>query len=209
MTNYLKRLIAASVIVFALQSNAATAQSIFPEVKVPPVPDAIKVPAGNAAFIKGYAVGTQNYICQVSDIGFAWKFLGPQATLFYTFPWFNGEVAQQIATHFLSPNPLEGGTARATWQGSIDTSAVWGKAIASSPSPGIVPAIPWLLLEVVGSQAGPTGGTLFAQTTFIHRLNTTGGVIPSTGCSEAKDVGVVAFVPYTADYFFYKSTRAK
>jgi hypothetical protein len=143
MTNHLQRLITAGAIAVALQCPTAMAQSFFADVvKVPRVPLEIKVPAGNIAFVKGHAVGTQNYICQSSESGFAWKFLGPQATLFYVIPFFNGEILQQITTQFLSPNPLEGGTARATWQGSIDTSAVWAMAIGSSPSPGIVPAIP-------------------------------------------------------------------
>jgi hypothetical protein len=41
------------------------------------------------------------------------------------------------------------------------------------------------------------------RTTQIHRVNTAGGVAPSTGCSESENVGAKAFVPYTADYFFY------
>jgi len=69
---------------------------------------------------------------------------GPQATLF-------NEHGQQVITHFLSPNPDEAGTARATWQHSRDTSAVWARAIASSSDPAFVApgAIPWLLLELV------------------------------------------------------------
>jgi hypothetical protein len=34
-------------------------------------------------------------------------------------------------------------------------------------------------------------------------LNPDGGVAPATGCSVATDVGAKAFMPYTADYFFY------
>jgi hypothetical protein len=30
-----------------------------------------------------------------------------------------------------------------------------------------------------------------------------GGLAPSTGCSRPKDIGKKAFVPYTADYYFY------
>ena len=61
-----------------------------------------------------------------------------------------------------------------------------------------------LLLRVVGAQDGPTGGQMLTATTFIHRLNTSGGVAPSTGCTIPTDVGKRAFVPYTADYFFYR-----
>ena len=61
-----------------------------------------------------------------------------------------------------------------------------------------------LLLQVVGAQDGPTGGDTLSETTFIQRLNTSGGAAPSTGCTSPTDVGKQAFVPYTADYFFYK-----
>ena len=85
----------------------------------PPVPSNIQVPAGNKAFLEGHAVGTQNYICLPSgSAGFAWTFFGPQATLF-------NDHAKQVITHFLSPNPVENGTLRATWQHSRDTSTVW------------------------------------------------------------------------------------
>jgi len=55
----------------------------------------------------------------------------------------------------------------------------------------------------VGTQDGPTGGTTLSQTTFIQRVNTRGGVAPATGCDDLPDVGHKAFVPYTADYFFF------
>jgi hypothetical protein len=140
---------------------------------------------------------------------FAWTLFGPQATLFFRFKWIGGEIRQQIMTHFLSPNPAEGGTARATWQSSLDTSALWGRAIASSSDPIFVApgAIPWLLVEVVGAEQGPTGDTL-TPTTFIQRLNTSGGVQPSTGCSQST-VGSTVLVPYTTDYFFYKAGGKK
>jgi hypothetical protein len=96
---------------------------------------------------------------------------------------------------------------RATWQHSRDTSTVWAVAIASSSdsifvAPG---AIPWLLLQVVGAQDGPTGGDKLSETTFIQRLNTSGGIAPSTGCTLSTDVGKKALVPYTTDYFFDKA----
>jgi Protein of unknown function (DUF3455) len=162
----------------------------------PPVPSKIEVPAGNTAFLEGHAVGTQNYICLPSG----WTFFGPQATLF-------NDLNAQVITHFLSPNPDEGGTPRATWQHSQDTSTVWAVAIASYSTPGFVARgdIPLLLLQVVGAQDGPTGGRTLTATTFIHRLNTSGGVAPSTGCTLLSDVGKKAFVPYTADYFFYSA----
>jgi hypothetical protein len=166
------------------------------DVTPPRVPSDIEVPAGNTAFLQGHAVGTQNYICLPTG----WTFVGPQATLF-------DDLSGQVTTHFLSPNPDENGTPRATWQHSQDTSTVWAVAIASYSNPGFVARgdIPLLLLRVVGAQDGPTGGQMLTATTFIHRLNTSGGVAPSTGCTTPSDVGKRAFVPYTADYFFYRA----
>ena len=68
-------------------------------------------------------------------------------------------------------------------------------------------AVAWLLLDEVGVQKGPTGGDTLTKTTFVQRLNTKGGLAPSTGCSSLTDVGNQAFVPYTADYFFYQKAR--
>ncbi|MGH9868985.1 MAG: DUF3455 domain-containing protein [Candidatus Polarisedimenticolia bacterium] len=165
----------------------------------PPVPPGIPAPAGTEAFLAGHAIGTQNYICLPSAVGFAWTLFGPQATLF-------GEGGRQIITHFLSPNPDESGLARATWQHSRDTSAVWAFATASSSDPNFVApgAIPWLILDVVGDEDEPTGSDTLSEATAIHRVNTTGGVAPPTGCTQAADVGSRTFVPYTADYFFYR-----
>jgi hypothetical protein len=96
------------------------------------------------------------------------------------------------------------GTIRATWQ-YRDTSKVWAKVHQPNGAVTVdTKAIAWLLLDGVGSQNGPTGGDKLTGTTFVQRLNTTGGLAPSTGCSSLTDVGNTAFVPYTADYFFYK-----
>jgi len=194
-------LITSSVIALAITYSAAMAQPI----TAPPMPGNIQVPAGNVAYLKANAVGTQNYICKPTDTGYAWTLFGPQATLFFTFKLFGTDVSQQVITHFLSPNPVEGGTPRATWQSSLDTSAVWAKMKESSTDAAYVApgAIAWLLLEVVGTQKGPGGGSLLTQTTFIQRLNTSAGVAPGSGC-QASTVASTVLVPYTTDYYFYK-----
>ncbi len=174
----------------------------------PPVPPELEVPAGFTLFLKAHATGTQNYMCLPAGSGVSWKFVAPQATLFQTF---RGLPIFQASTHFLSPNVDEAGVARATWQHSFDSSRVWARATHSSSDPNYVEpgAIPWLLLEQVGTERGPTGGFLLAQTEFIQRLNTSGGVAPTTGCSQASEVGALAMVPYSADYLFYKPERAR
>ena len=172
--------------------------------RVPPVPVDIEAPAGHSAYLKGYAVGTQNFICAVTKSGtLDWTFIGPQATLFLTS---HGRPVRQGMTHFLSQNPDEVEKLRAVWQDSEDSSAVWGLAIRSSQDPAFVAAdaIPWLLLEVVGGRRGPTGGKALVHTTYIQRLNTTGGRKPATGCTMTDDIGLAKFVPYTAEYYFYR-----
>ena len=56
-----------------------------------PVPVEIEVPEGHKPFLRGHAVGTQNYMClpcpssfpsPCPSSGFAWSLVGPQATLF-------------------------------------------------------------------------------------------------------------------------------
>ena len=168
------------------------------DVTPPPVPSDVQVPAGSIAFLVGHAIGTQNYICLPSGRGFAWALFTPQATLF-------DDQQQQVITHFFSPNPFEEGKVRATWQHSRDTSTVWGQVVGQvTVTPG---AIPWLLVQIekIGAQDGPTGGDTLTATSFVQRLNTTGGVAPPTGCASFIDVGKKAFVPYTADYFFYRN----
>jgi hypothetical protein len=198
-----QKLWAAFAGVLILVLPAMTAGASQATITPPPVPANIQVPAGNKAFLAGHAVGTQNYVCLPSGSGFAFSLFTPQATLF-------NDDHRQIITHYFSPNPFESGTIRATWQSSRDTSKVWGAVSASSTDPAFVApgAIPWLLVTVVGAQAGPTGGDTLNPTTFIQRLHTSGGVAPSTGCASSTDVGSRAFVPYTADYVFYHKVRA-
>jgi len=77
----------------------------------------------------------------------------------------------------------------------------------SDPNFANTGALPCLLLESIGSQPGPSGGTILSRTRFIQRLNTRGGVAPSDGCSTPDDVGQQRLVPYSADYYFYRKTK--
>ena len=174
-------------------------------IAAPPVPAKLTVEAGHEVFLVGHASGMQNYVCLPTATGVAWKFVGPQATLFVNM--FRG-FQQQIATHFLSANPEEAGVARPTWQHSLDSSQVWGAVKESSDDANFVApgAIPWLLVRVVGKAFGPEGGSVLTKTKFIQRVNTSGGVAPATGCSQASQIGVLALVPYTTDYFFFRAT---
>lgn len=208
MTTFYSRLVLLGVLVLGSQSLVALAETRAPgRIEVPPVPDKLRVEDGHVVFLEGHAIGTQNFICLATGTNqFAWRFTGPQATLFLNT---RKGLRQQLTTHFLSANPGENGLARPTWQDSSDSSVVWGRVKDSSSDAEYVEpgAIPWLLLEAAGARLGPTHGHTLAQTTFIQRLNTHGGLMPATGCSEQAHIGAVQLVPYEADYFFYKAER--
>jgi uncharacterized protein DUF3455 len=193
-------------------------QMHFSPIPSPTTPTRITPPEGNSTFLLGHGVGTQGYVCLPTAAGGAsWTVNNarPEATLFTKI---FGEPVQ-IITHFLSPvvNPNDIGPkpprfGDVTWQSSFDSSRVWAQKAnfitagtdASCPHTG---SIDCLLLEVIGSDEGPTGGRLLTKTTFIQRLNTNGGSAPATGCSLTGDVGRQALVPYTADYFFFRNDQ--
>jgi len=183
------------------------------QVTPPPTPTDIAVPAGNSAYLVGHAFGSQGYTCLPTSTGAAaWNPTArPEATLFSDF---FGHLVQ-IITHFqsINENPKPGVTpplsGNATWQGSLDSSRVWmvkvkgidaGSDPASCPNSG---SIQCLLLQSVGNKKGATGGNLLADTTFIQRLNTSGGAVPTSICT----VGQTQLVPYTADYFFFRADK--
>jgi hypothetical protein len=189
------------------------------------VPFNIKVPAGNHAFLVGHGIGTQNYVCAPSAssaTGVAYTLFTPEATLF-------SDDSKQLITHFFSPSPTENntnpavvspdGAIRVTWQ-HRDTSIVWGRVRPADPAvPGDIGdastdaafvakgAVAWLKVTATATQEGPTGGDTLKKTTFIQRLNTSGGLAPTTGCATPADVGHQAFEPYKADYFFYTADQ--
>jgi Protein of unknown function (DUF3455) len=174
-------------------------------VNPPAVPFELRVEPPHEAFLVGHAIGSQNYVCLPSpSIGqVAWTLFTPQATLF-------GDEQEQITTHFFGPVTPGDTVVRAAWQDSRDTSTIWGRATAFSFDSAFVRpgAVPWVLLERAGSRVGPTGGDTLSRTTFIQRVNTAGGAAPPTGCDRPTDIGRSAFVPYTADYFFYRNPGA-
>jgi len=181
------------------------------QVTPPITPDTIAVPDGNSAYLVGHARGSQGYTClPTATGGTAWNPTArPEATLFADF--FGHEF--QIITHFqsINENPKPGivppRSGNATWQSSLDSSRVWMvKVKGIDPDPNVQScrnfgSIQCLLLQSVGNKKGPTGGNLLANTSFIQRLNTSGGAVPTSVCA----VGQTQLVPYTADYFFFRA----
>jgi hypothetical protein len=161
----------------ALGALLASPQLASAAVAPPTVPASIAVPAGNVVSSVGRAQGYQVYVCQPTG----WVLKQPMAWLLQ-----NG---QPFATHYAGP----------TWT-ALDGSSVVAARDGSAPAP-IPGAIPWLRLKTT-STSGPAG--TFTGTTYIQRINTTGGVAPATGC-DASRLGATAAVYYTADYYFYRA----
>jgi hypothetical protein len=144
----------------------------------PTVPETLAVPAGNRLALVLGAVGEQIYACRQTATGYAWTFQAPEADLFKS----NGSLA---GSHYAGP----------TWE-TLDGSTVVGARVAGvtvDPT-----AIPWLLLRAV---ANSDDGRL-SKVTFIHRLDTVGGLAPTSAC-DAEHVNEVLGSDYTADYYFY------
>ena len=133
------------------------------------------IAASGAPVFHAYAAGVQIYRWS----GTSWVFVAPRATLHAD----TGDHAI-VGSHYVGP----------TWE-SVSGSTVVG-ALAKRCTPDAT-AIPWLLLDAVSS-AGPG---VFSGVTQIQRLNTAGGLAPSTSGSVS---GEIAEVPYTAEYFFYR-----
>jgi hypothetical protein len=163
-------------------AEAATS-AIYTHEDPPDVPAEIQVPAGNKLFLRVHAVGTQNYTCNGSG---AWGPSVPAAELF-------DKHGKLVGTHFGGP----------TWQYK-DGSSVVGLKIAGvfvPPPPAPAVAIQWLLLQKVSTNTGPDGGDKLTHTTYIQRINTTGGLAPAGACITRTP----ARIPYTADYYFYRA----
>jgi hypothetical protein len=146
------------------------------------IPSNLNPPEGSVLLFELQAEGVQIYTCDVDPddaSAYVWIFKAPEADLLNR----RGELA---GTHFGGP----------TWQG-FDGSSVAGSVLerADSPDKG---SIPWLLLEAKEH----TGRGAFSTISYVQRIDTVGGMAPTTGCG-AWHVGGEVQQPYQATYAFY------
>ncbi|MEU5346463.1 MULTISPECIES: DUF3455 domain-containing protein [unclassified Streptomyces] len=142
------------------------------------VPAALKVPDGNRLTGVFSAEGVQTYTCTDG----AWKLLEPAATLWAK----NDHSRRTVALHSRGP----------VWVSTVDGSAVNAAALVTSPKTGTIPE---LLLKSTATR----GTGVFADVSYIQRLNTRGGVAPTTACTGTDQTSV----PYSATYTFYKPAK--
>lgn len=144
------------------------------------IPDAIKVPDGNKSLLTVHAKGDQIYLCGLEAGVYKWKWQAPDAKLY------DSQEQTLVGRHGAGPS----------WE-YRDGSSAKAKVIQKVDAPDKA-NVPWLLLEVTQHK----GDGLLAQASYIQRINTQGGVSPSSGC-DTNHIGAEQRVPYSADYNFY------
>ena len=152
-----------------------------PEHLPPAIPAALEVPAGQKLTFHATGVGVQIYVWTTNPTNPAlasWVFSAPHAILLR-------EDHGVVGRHFAGP----------TWQAN-DGSAVVGAKLASVTVDST--AIPWLLLQA----ASTSGDGIFSNVTYVQRLNTAGGLAPTT---PGNTPGQEVLVPYLAEYYFYQA----
>lgn len=161
----------------ALASNSFRASD--DELRAPELPPAcstLQAPAGNKLHSRVYASGVQVYRWN----GASWTFVAPVANLFA-----DENFRGKVGTHYAGP----------TWESNSGSRVVGARIDGCTPDAN---AIPWLLLRTVSSE----GPGIFKRTTYIQRVNTSGGLAPAM---PGAFVGAEARVPYTTEYYFYRA----
>ena len=162
----------------AVQPNSAA--TILDNPNGPELPadcGSIAVGEGFKLIFHVYAKGVQIY----RWTGTAWVLDAPRASLFAEDNYFG-----EVGNHYVGP----------TWE-SKSGSKIVGRRVTGTGCTPDSSAIAWLLLEKVST----SGSGIFSKVTFIQRVNTTGGLPPTTAGSS---VGEIKEVPYTAEYYFYR-----
>jgi len=167
-----------ALVTLGLQSAQAFDNSNGPE--LPAQCGSIQVEAGNKLAFHAYAKGVQIYKWNV--VTQKWDLFGPQAGLFAEENYFG-----EIGSHYVGP----------TWE-SKSGSKVEARRVDGTGCTPDTTAIAWLLLKQVRVE----GAGIFSKVTFIQRVNTTGGLAPST--PGAYD-GEIKESSYTAEYYFYRA----
>ena len=147
------------------------------------LPTSVQVPAGHQVAMQTVGVGKIAYECKAKKdmSGHEWVFVGPDAVL-------NDRGGMQVGTYMGPP---------ATWA-SRDGSAVTATQVAVSPAGA--GNIPYQLVK-----ANPaTGSGAMQGVSYIQRVATQGGVAPAAMC-DASNTGSKPWVPYQADYIFWKA----
>lgn len=110
--------------------------------------------------------------------GAAWDFVEPVATLYA-----DAKYNVKVGIHYAGP----------TWESILGGKVVATRVESCAPDAA---SIPWLLLRTTSADG------VLGSVTFIQRVNTKGGLAPT---APGASTGVMAEIPYTTEYYFYRS----
>jgi Protein of unknown function (DUF3455) len=144
----------------------------------------LKDPAGQRVKFKFQTLPTsvQIYTCKQTGQGFVWSGPDPDAIL-------QNSAKTIIVHHYKGP----------TWEATDGSIVHSDGAVAKHFLPKNADAVHWLELPA----KDPTGQ--FANVTFIHRIDTSGGLPPADKPCDAPHTGDQDRVNYSAVYLFYAS----
>jgi hypothetical protein len=160
-----------------------TAAALFPQTAESPLPNSeMKAPAGQKVLFRFQTIphSVQIYTCKPAGQSFAWAGPDPDAILI-------------DSAHRLTVHHYKGPSWEAT-DGSIVRSE---GSLARHYLPSNADAVHWLELPA------KEPSKQFAKVTFIHRIDTTGGLPPSARPCDAQHLGDSERVSYSATYLFY------
>src|SRR5262245_1279864 len=151
--------------------------------RAPNVPATLTVGDTNKVHFHAYAIGAQVYTWVVNptnDTLSSWVLLAPDAILLDA----DGNI---VGRHYAGP----------TWESNSGSKVVGMRVQGVTVNTN---AIPWLLL----AKKSTDGNGIFADVTYVQRVNTFEGLPPSTRGTTA---GQIARVGYTAEYYFYRRSN--
>jgi Protein of unknown function (DUF3455) len=139
---------------------------------------------GSRPFLSLHATGVQRYACQANG---TWLFSDPVADL-YT----QDGTGKPVGSHYLNFT-----TGRPVWEFQDGSTVEAARRVTVSGGAGNIAS---LLLQAVVTTAGDDGDRL-VKTTWVQRLNPSGGVAPDGACTPGNTIAV----PYSTDYVFWAS----
>jgi hypothetical protein len=158
--------------------SAPKADAVAERPELPAGCGGVEAPAESILVSRVYAIGVQVYRWS----GSSWELIEPVANLYA-----DANYRGKIGTHFIGP----------TWESNSGSFVVARRIGDCTPDPT---AIAWLKLEATTAE----GPGIFGKVSTIQRLNTTGGLRPTTAGTT---VGEEKRVPYTAEYYFYRASN--
>ena len=183
-TTRLAHLIAGFAAILALFGAVGTAGSALaaPQTEPGDLLDPRTYDPASRAFLTLHATGVQRYACQANG---SWLFSDPVADLYAP-----NSTGKPTGSHYLNF-----ATGRPVWKFKDGSTVEAARKATASGGAGNIAA---LLLQAVVTTAGDDGDR-FAKTTWVQRLNPSGGVAPDGACTPGDTIAV----PYSTDYVFW------